>query len=558
MHCGSRPLLIFPGNPFTVLGHDMSSPSTSPSYDFKFSCTGPGRLLATQTSSGSNTCFQTLPSGSSDPLVFLKSFEEYLPKTQEQSWSAVPLSIPNSPPVIAQEEGCIRPWTPSLPSRPNSPPLLLQIPSSSSTSLKPFDYADGIDEVQIPSPLLYHRDGDGLFSLPNDSLEDERLEAFLLSYGHDSPTPSVRSYDYLCHHNANKKLGDLQCINSSKLLARTESSSYHVPVGFRNIPQPPWIISSGRPTESQDSDEETNTSGVSSKRTELSTSPPSLEPCELLFPLLADAGDPNNADRSIEDRDCDHPAEAEFIDDDPETIERLWNAFEAVVSDAYGANRSSSWRFSPQSSLRLESSESSQGTFVQPQRAFFEIASCPTPACTALVPASLYRHQYFGWPRWHMEDYRESAFPFLGASIPAKAKPDTSLITEWCEGLGIGQLHEEGCRNTTDVVSSEPETANFSNTNVDDTTCSVESDDQDSTDQAVSASMDELLDEDGSLAYESACEVAHEEAALSDDDWAELDWEDEALWEEADGTKTEVHGDWDTSSDWEEVLQRLA
>lgn len=116
---------------------------------------------------------------------------------------------------------------------------------------------------------------------------------------------------------------------------------------FRNIPEPPWTVT-----------------------------------CDLVIPTLPDALEMIDTGRPF--ISTDKPSD--FIDDDPEIVERMWNAFEATIYD-----KSPSYK--PQ--IRERSNTSASEVTVVPENTI-EVAACPTPTCTALVPARLYHQQFFG------------------------------------------------------------------------------------------------------------------------------------------------------------------
>ena len=84
-----------------------------------------------------------------------------------------------------------------------------------------------------------------------------------------------------------------------------------------------------------------------------------------------------------------------------------------------------------------------------------KIVECPTPPCTALVPARLYQHQYLGW-RAHFQ-YSDSTWGLLGAGRTLKkseqdfddqsrrASSIKKLVDGIAQDLGLDQKHEEGC-----------------------------------------------------------------------------------------------------------------
>lgn len=143
--------------------------------------------------------------------------------------------------------------------------------------------------------------------------------------------------------------------------------------------------------------------------------------------------------------------------------------------------------------------------------------------------------------------------------MPAMTSSETALLINWCGDLGLEQNHREVCHEGPAELSSHSSgLIHLFEENSDDTKSSAEADGLDAASQTRIPSVNDPLEEDGSSVYESACEIFREDASLSDDEWADFDWDQDALWEEQEATNTGTSGDWDEQLAWEEVHQRLA
>ena len=160
-----------------------------------------------------------------------------------------------------------------------------------------------------------------------------------------------------------------------------------------------------------------------------------------------------------------------------------------------------------------------------------EVAACATSTCTALVPARLYEHQYVGWPgrSVHQSAYHLNGYPILCSPVDTRPSSDTVLrLAEWAEQLGFEKHHVPKCPVATDVASSfDEDFRNSLEARPSDIRTLPEPGDVTAATQSAEGSPVEVGDEDYFTCQESASEIGMEEATLSDDEWADWDWDTE-------------------------------
>jgi hypothetical protein len=348
--------------------------------------------------------------------------------------------------------------------------------------------------------LLYHRKSEDLFMLDKETLKLDLRRSVL---------EGIRNLELPPVHDS-----VLDTAKSLHIVTPSEHGTVQEP--FRNVPQPPWILPSPKSTPSI-------TPIEASPFQEIEGSPDSLSVengIGLVFPVLGETKEGRCANKTISD---DVATGSNFIEDDPKTIDRMWDAFEAVMAKSPATDRSSSWTFSPQTS-QLISRPIASSSAAASDTASLDIAVCPAPTCTALVPARLYHHRYSDWPQWHVRGYRDSLFSFVGAQMP-QSMPDESTLARWRYDAGFESQHASNCA----VVAgpAPPDTL------TDWETANAVTEAQTTEDASgITAVVEDTESSTGrDSAYESASEILREDAAWSDDEWVNFDWDKDEGWD---------------------------
>ena len=221
-----------------------------------------------------------------------------------------------------------------------------------------------------------------------------------------------------------------------------------------------------------------------------------------------------------------------FIDDDPVTVFKRWTAFENAILHPKTVDGALST--ADQGLLAVNSCPAEELTSKDLQSATsmpldIEVAACPTSTCMALVPARLYEFQYTGWPRRPTlePEYSSGSYPILGFPLTVGPGLDKLLeMSKWVEELGFEIQHQPRCPLATDITSSFDEDFRVaSEAEPGDVSKSGHVDESSSTTSLTETPAIEVDDEGYFTCQESGSEIGVEEATLSDDEWADWDWE---------------------------------
>jgi hypothetical protein len=157
-----------------------------------------------------------------------------------------------------------------------------------------------------------------------------------------------------------------------------------------------------------------------------------------------------------------------------------------------------------------------------------DVAVCPSPTCTALVPARLYHHDFTDWSATRMQSFREQTYRIVGANIQQSRASSLRSIPTWLLKSGFEHSHIPGCSLLHDPESGSSACQEHS---VDPKKPQIVA----QTDKLTSSqSVDEAVDDTDLVNWE--------ELAYSDDEWAGLAWELEETWGDSDW---ELHETWD-------------
>lgn len=393
---------------------------------------------------------------------------------------------------------------------PNSPATLprVQLPVTSVYSAS--KSVPNLNDVNIPSPLLYHKKSRDLFTLSEDNSEGGSLNGCPLNLSQRvdlSLSPAE---------------GDCTIQPCPSTMA-CDQGAMQIQNGFRNIPQPPWILPSKEASPTSTPTEVNPCKTVDAKSDKALVDDGDLN---LVFSTLSEANAAPTCKFSLID-------ETSFIEDHPQTIERMWVASEAGIGNPQEHNQHSSWQhsswsFSPRANFSASTPQSSESTDLTTPKTV-DIAVCSTPTCTALVPARLYHHQYLGWPQWQIRGYQDAVYSLVGARVPPGI-PVNSFLPNWCVETGLESKHGETCTSAADWASAR-EAAGSAGDNFAVEEVGPESDNQEAAEHSLQTD-DSVSDLDWTS--ESASEILWKEAMWSDDEWAGFDW-DKDLTSEVDG-----------------------
>lgn len=492
-------LLTVPGNPFTILDYDVPAPSIPPLAQFSFEHPLPSRspVLPDEPGFGISPPLDSSTSPERPAVIF--------PLERAESWD---LGQPQQSINSSELNVSIRPraWSPALPSIPNSPPLSsrVQLPEDSTSQGR--GRTPQLNDVEIPSPLLYHKDGHSLFALQDDRIGGDLLNTF------DLTRPS----------SADTKMQE----------------SMQTDAAFRNVPQPPWVLPS-RQTSPAVTPPDT---GIPEPpHLESKTFSSSLVDPEVNYSHLGTPMDLTTMPSERRETSAKSLRLFNFIEDDPKTVERMWVAFEAAVSHSTALDESSSWSFSPR-----DNQSERKTAFPTMSCENVDIASCPTSACTALVPARLFHQKYTNWPQQSMQVERENVLSLVGA-IPHQM-PRDSLLTKWFYEAGLTKDHVRGCQHATnrDTTLTNEKKQPQNDTVVKEIFLESEDRNNETTPTVQAPEHDS--------AYESASEIMQEDAQWSDDEWADFDWDEDTAWKFEDEDMDDSAGE----TAWDEVHRRLA
>ncbi|ETN43434.1 uncharacterized protein HMPREF1541_02593 [Cyphellophora europaea CBS 101466] len=542
-------------NPYEVLNHDLSPPPTTPNSEVTFTYPPPCHLNDSDPKAHLRSTHPPRPGRHSPQLA---APEVIVPSPPDRSRSPRYPSIPNSPPLTSQAKSPVLSWSPLLPSIPNSPPGLTQVRLPDDDAVLhidesddiPLELAPNLNSVHIPSPLLHHQRSHELFTLPNDSLEDERISAFLLTCDLNTVEAGVPSCDAgsLVFEEAGKHDS-----SAPTLLCSMERSVCQIARQFCNVPRLPWLIPSDwgvaelPPSEASTSglcgfEASSNPTSVfcnaeqdpSASKATVPNTRTGLQDicgvdCELIFPTLPDTLERGNTDRLTRKESSIGFLKDVFVDDDPETTERRWDSFEATICRPQDSYQLSNWVISPSECLGARLDTRSHRSTVLPAETV-DFAACATPDCMALVPARLYQYQYLGWPKWQV-DYRESRWPILGTPLLGAKVPDPDNFSLWLKNLGLDRSHNEHYPVPSIEESVESlGLADVFDEDAPDARLPIDGPFPDHLSSLELTSVHSSEVENSVSGYESITEIEHEDAALSEDDWADFEWDNEPEW----------------------------
>ncbi|KPI43298.1 uncharacterized protein AB675_6950 [Cyphellophora attinorum] len=429
-------------NPFSVLDHNLLAPPTPPKSDFTFTFPAPNSFATTASIFGPTTGSQ---SASAHPGRFDHSQKRVRP-------TITPVQQP--PKAFNQ----------------SPPSSQVAVSSKSGEALKHQEqhHCPTLNDIRIPSPLLYHKESRQAFNLPDDSLEEERIQAFLRSCGQALPDPAIWS-----DQSATAKTGGTGIQSKStptvghqdlSVLHSNDPPTEGAGELFRNVPEPPWTICSSifntqlarRGSSGQRPVPIETTSDIyrSSKEMRVTVYQRRLE--DLWTPFTANASDASNPtspslDECMEMIDTGRPVQRDgspastpmdLIDDDPETIERMWDAFESTICGSDTDTMALARTAPPRSTIDRPRERLDSDATIIPE---IDIAVCSAPDCTALVPASLYRQSV----ELQLDrPYNAVSFArkFAGADrCTLWPSPSSVGLSTWLKDLGIEQEHTPNC-----------------------------------------------------------------------------------------------------------------
>lgn len=440
---------------------------------------------------------------------------------------------------------------------PGSFPDLLPSSQPIAHTLVGTGYLDGI---KIPSPLLYHkRSRELLERSSDDDINAELAKTFSLTCGRDIPEPEFESYkpfDEIAEGGTPPI--DQPGFIASRLPVIELSMTNFRP--SRNIPHPPWVEQSRQMSSSSTwpsilTNTTTTTpvgasrlkseSGTTVTRPSCSVMPAksqqqkSLALTDLVFPRLNLPNHCLDSLNKVTSPDLWEPPakKPEFIEDDPVTVFQRWTAFENAILHPKRVE-------SPSSTLdrgcrafysnRVDDIAPHSLHVASPAPSTAEVAVCPTSTCMALVLARLYEHQYIWWPRRaaHEPEYSLGSYPILGTPLfPGLGLDNMLEMTKWVEVLGFERQHRPRCPLATDTTTSFDEDFKVaSETEPGDVPSRACSHGFRCTSESSETPSVEIEDDEGYFTcQESGSETGVDEAALSDDEWADWDWEPEML-----------------------------
>lgn len=226
--------------------------------------------------------------------------------------------------------------------------------------------------------------------------------------------------------------------------------------------------------------------------------------------------------------DSDRTERTDFIDDNPITVLRRWNAFENAIRKPL--------RIDTKSSPGVSISLLKEAIDVEHGQGSGSHTTSSLSTCMALVPARLYEHQYFGWPRrsTHEPEYKSYSYPILQSSVlQTLSTPSWLKMQSWVQRLNLDNRRDLPCSVTDDTRSSFDE--HFKVPIEDDDLRGSQSGSHNDADSLSPSSVIEAIeieDEGYVIAQESTTEIAHEDAfEIDDESWDNWTW-DEDEWQE--------------------------
>ena len=407
-----------------------------------------------------------------------------------------------------------------------------------------------LDDIKIPSPLLYHqRSRELLQSSSDDDINAELAKSFSLTCGRNMPEPGFESYRPLDDTAVTGKPSTNQHTFGAARLPILKPDMADS-AASRNIPHPPWVEQPMHVSTSPMCPQILTTTNtltlVGSDATIIGPSrsamhsnshnQKSLPSTDLVYPR------PGMPDRCVESLNKaissglwePSATKPEFIDDDPVIIFRRWTAFENAVRPPKKANVASP---TADRSIHVANSNLGEGFGLNGEGVASSItcttkmAACPTSTCLAVVPAHLYEHQYIGWPgRLDCQPgYTLGNYSILGSALkPTPDSDDVMKLANWVEELGFEGQHMRECPLATDITSSFDEDFKVA---AEVESCEVgmviASDISVLASEPIEGPAVEVDDEGYFTCEDSGSEIGVEEATLSDDEWADWDWEPE-------------------------------
>ena len=429
-----------------------------------------------------------------------------------------------------------------------------------------------LDDISIPSPLLYHKRSRELLARSwEDDIPGELTRLFVLKCGQDLPEPDFESY----------KLFDETTATPSAVPEQQAFVAARLPVidsklrGLRNIPHPPWIQQSSRlpsgstspllrattgsstPKASSHMTSSSNATVIGPKMKRSTTYDyeqplQNLTSSDLIFPTLTMSG--QCVDSPIEARSFglwDSPSKKpQFIDDDPDIIFKRWSAFEQIINQpkddfqpcepADQSRKASKGKWSAGATSEIDSPTSPEA----------KANVRPPVGCMDLVPARLYTSQFIGWPSRvsYQPDYHMASYPTLRAPVSGDSDANQILkMARWLEDFGYGKMRVPKLLVAADLRSSfdedfkttpDPEPIDAELIHHSDVTVSPS--------EATDSPPVDVRDEGYFTCQESGSEIGVEESTLSDDDWPEWDWEPEDQDQEKDNLASKEDTDFDS------------
>lgn len=460
------------------------------------------------------------------------------PTSTSPSWhnSKMPVPcLPITPPLTPPQKSTIRPATAS-------------------------SLSDLFKDIRIPSPLLYHKETNTILDLPDDSLEEDRVKAFLLTCNNArSALVPVAEQDTAM---TSTPLASDQHFNPANLPILKS----HLKNDYQSIPQPPWVIPLDKgtltvPQPGRSLESSPDGSVVRFFNDSLSESTRRLVD-HLGYPTTTDlrrskSWPAQEATSTVGGSVIQHLGLSEnahgnitttldLIDDNSEVLDRMWQALDA--RSYVDRSKQSRYDFTQQQVVDQGSPEECINSD-NDRSLSIDIAACPTSNCTALVPARLFQHQYIGWPKWNVAGFAQTSYPILGAVLP-KSKQLTGMdgLLAWLRDLGLEQQHTPKCN----ASAAEGSQSNIlmETFGLDQLFQECDDEGRPETSEQVIQPMDDSDEETFYSLHESEQEIDPEEGQRSEDEWADFDWDWEMEWEEPLSLAREKQGAWNSSAAW--------
>ena len=438
--------------------------------------------------------------------------------------------------------------------------------------------------------------------LPDDSLEGERFQALALISPPNRPRLHLSSNKGFTASSTESTVapGSRHSFDPAQLPCMSETQKRLDP--FLNIPQPPWVLASDRSDTprfwassldacrlplkpSSNIYDKTRTWRNFAKSSSSANSPAkstSQGVTTLTVPIPAQTGF-----EGLEHPYQPNPSHcADLLDDDPEVLTRMWKDFASVVDSRPRSFDHLKWK-PPTESKTKKQDVTDVDTPIEPN---MSIAVCPTPLCTAVIPAALY-HQ-----RPYLEHFSNTMSPTRGHElihpITSLSLPEPSGLSELVtliNDLGLSQQHAVQCpcaaaEEQTPITDTVPSAGlspgmdanfeipadnesirSFGLTSLFEEFEEFEDPATDNNSDMMTIELPNAEFEDSAYfsTHESEWEVACSEPDASEDAWEDFDWDAEDQWGDALSQCERVFGDWDIAEeaegdDWAEIHRRLA